>query len=192
MLSINWEYLLTNLVYRRISVPIAKRMSKRQISPNLVTILAFIVGLTSAITIFYNIVLSVVLIFISQILDCVDGDLARISGKTSARGAYLDRLFDRFVDFALIFSISAYSKLWIEGFFALFATLSVSMARLMAEKEGLTCKVGIAGRDTRILIIMLGLLFSNFGGILLSLWLLIILGFITTIQRIAVTLRNLD
>lgn len=192
MLNINWEYLLTNLVYRRISVPIAKRMSKRQISPNLVTILAFIVGLTSAITIFYNIVLSVVLIFISQILDCVDGDLARISGKTSARGAYLDRLFDRFVDFALIFSISAYSKLWIEGFFALFATLSVSMARLMAEKEGLTCKVGIAGRDTRILIIMLGLLFSNFGGILLSLWLLIILGFITTIQRIAVTLRNLD
>lgn len=192
MLSINWEYLLTNLVYRRISVPIAKRMSKRQISPNLVTILAFIVGLTPAITIFYNIVLSVVLIFISQILDCVDGDLARISGKTSARGAYLDRLFDRFVDFALIFSISAYSKLWIEGFFALFATLSVSMARLMAEKEGLTCKVGIAGRDTRILIIMLGLLFSNFGGILLSLWLLIILGFITTIQRIAVTLRNLD
>ncbi|MDK2795185.1 MAG: CDP-diacylglycerol---glycerol-3-phosphate 3-phosphatidyltransferase [Archaeoglobaceae archaeon] len=192
MLNINWEYLLTNLVYRRISVPIAKRMSKRQISPNFVTILAFIVGLTSAITIFYNIVLSVVLIFISQILDCVDGDLARISGKTSARGAYLDRLFDRFVDFALIFSISAYSKLWIEGFFALFATLSVSMARLMAEKEGLTCKVGIAGRDTRILIIMLGLLFSNFGGILLSLWLLIILGFITTIQRIAVTLRNLD
>lgn len=191
MLNINWEYLLTNLVYRRISVPIAKRMSKRQISPNLVTILAFIVGLTSAITIFYNIVLSVVLIFISQILDCVDGDLARISGKTSARGAYLDRLFDRFVDFALVFSITAYSNLWVEGFFALFATLSVPMARLMAEKEGLTCKVGIAGRDTRILIIMLGLLFSNFGGILLSLWLLIILGFITTIQRIAVTLRNL-
>lgn len=192
MLNINWEYLLTNLAYRRISVPIAKKMSKKRISPNFVTILAFIIGLTSAIAIFYNVILSVVLIFISQILDCVDGDLARMSGKTSAKGAYLDRLFDRFVDFALIFSISIYSKLWIEGFFALLATLSVSMTRLMAEKEGLDCKVGIAGRDTRILIIMLGLLFSNYGGILVSLWLLIILGFLTTMQRIILTLRNLD
>jgi len=183
---------LTNLVYRRISKPIAEKLSKKQVSPDSVTIIAFYFGLISAITIFYNIILSVILIFISQILDCVDGDLARISNRTSARGAYLDRLLDRFVDFALIFSISAYSGLWIEGFFALFATFSVSMTRLMAEKEGLDCRIGIAGRDTRILIIMLGLLFSDFGGIRASLWLIIILGFLTTIQRVMLALRSLD
>ncbi|MFN3384767.1 MAG: CDP-alcohol phosphatidyltransferase family protein [Archaeoglobaceae archaeon] len=65
----------------------------------------------SVIPLFYNSFLSVVLISISQILDRVDGDLARISGEVSAKGAYLDRLFDRFVDFALILAISAYSKL---------------------------------------------------------------------------------
>lgn len=191
MININWEYILTNLVYRRISVPLARKLSKTRISPNFVTMVAFIVGLSSAIAVFYNLILSVVLIFISQILDCLDGDLARISGKTSAKGAYLDRLLDRFVDFALIFSISAYSNLWIEGFFALFAALMVSTTRLMAEKEGLSCKVGIAGRDTRILIIMLGLLFADFGGIFVALWLLIALGFVTVAQRIALTLRNL-
>ncbi len=192
MININWEYILTNLVYRRISVPLARKLSKTRTSPNFVTIVAFIVGLSSAIAVFYNLILSVVLIFISQILDCLDGDLARISGNTSAKGAYIDRLLDRFVDFALIFSISAYSNLWIEGFLALFAALMVSTTRLMAEKEGLSCKVGIAGRDTRILIIMLGLLFADFGGILVALWLLIALGFLTVAQRIALTLRNLD
>ncbi|MFN3384768.1 MAG: hypothetical protein ACK401_07725 [Archaeoglobaceae archaeon] len=34
----------------------------------------------------------------------------------------------------------------------------------MAEKEGVECKLGIAGRDTGILIIMLGILFSDLGG----------------------------
>lgn len=192
MLNIEWEYLLTNLVYRKISVPVARKLSKTQITPNFVTVVAFIVGSASAIAVFYNLILSVFLIFISQILDCVDGDLARISGRVSAKGAYLDRLLDRFVDFALIFSISAYSNLWVEGFLALFATLMVPTTRLMAEKEGLSCKIGIAGRDTRILIIMLGLIFSNFGGILISMWLLIILGFFTTAQRIILAIRNLD
>ncbi|MEM2586560.1 MAG: CDP-alcohol phosphatidyltransferase family protein, partial [Archaeoglobaceae archaeon] len=83
-------------------------------------------------------------------------------------------------------------QLWIEGFLALFATLSVSMTRLMAEKEGIECKVGIAGRDTRILIIMLGILLKDFGGILASLWLLCILGFFTTLQRILHTIRKIE
>ncbi|MEM0202689.1 MAG: CDP-alcohol phosphatidyltransferase family protein [Archaeoglobaceae archaeon] len=182
---------MTNLAYRRISVPIAEKMSKKRVSPNFITILAFIVGLSSAVVLFYNPLVSVTLIFISQILDCVDGDLARISGRVSAKGAYLDRLFDRFVDFALIFAISAYAGLWVEGFFAVFATLMVSLTRLMAEKEGIECKLGIAGRDTRILIIMLGILFSGFDGIAVALYLLIALGFFTTAQRIAHTLRNL-
>jgi len=192
VLNINWEYILTNLVYRRISMPIAVKISKKQISPNFITILAFIVGLISAVVLFYNPLVSVALILISQILDCVDGDLARITGRVSAKGAYLDRLFDRFVDFALIFAIAIYSQLWIESFLALFATLSVSMTRLMAEKEGIECKVGIAGRDTRILIIMLGILLKDFGGILASLWLLCILGFFTTLQRILHTIRKIE
>ncbi|MEM0303460.1 MAG: CDP-alcohol phosphatidyltransferase family protein [Archaeoglobaceae archaeon] len=183
---------MTNLVYRRISMPIAVKISKKQISPNFITTLAFIVGLISAVVLFYNPLVSVALILISQILDCVDGDLARITGRVSAKGAYLDRLFDRFVDFALIFAIAIYSQLWIEGFLALFATLSVSMTRLMAEKEGIECKVGIAGRDTRILIIMLGILLKDFGGILASLWLLCILGFFTTLQRILHTIRKME
>lgn len=192
MLNINWEYILTNLVYRRISVPIAEKMSKKRVSPNFITILAFIVGLSSAVVLFYSPLTSVALIFISQILDCVDGDLARISGRVSVKGAYLDRLFDRFVDFALIFAISAYSRLWVEGFFALFATLMVSLTRLMAEKEGIECKLGIAGRDTRILIIMLGILFSDFGGIGVALYVLVILGLFTVFQRIVHTVKNLD
>ncbi len=191
MLNINWEYILTNLVYRRISVPIAEKMSKKNISPNFITILAFIIGLLSAVALFYSSLLSALLILVSQILDCVDGDLARISGKISAKGAYLDRLFDRFVDFALIFAITAYSGLWIEGFFALFTSLMVPTTRLMAEKEGLECKLGIAGRDTRTLIIMLGILFHDFNGIAIALYLILALGFLTMLQRIVHTLKNL-
>ncbi|MBN2318466.1 MAG: CDP-alcohol phosphatidyltransferase family protein [Acidobacteria bacterium] len=41
----------------------------------------------------------------AQILDGVDGQVARLTGTVSARGALLDSVLDRYMDFALLFGI---------------------------------------------------------------------------------------
>ncbi len=160
------------------------------VHPNTVTYFAFALGLVSAYIIATGrVYLGVFLLFVSQIFDCVDGDLARMAGKTSRYGAFIDRVFDRFVDAAIIIAIVALnpSDYWLAGFLALTFSFGVSIARAMAEAEGAECKVGIAGRDTRIALIMVGLLLGYY---LETLWIVAALSFITTVHRIVHTVRQ--
>jgi len=81
-------------------------------NPNTITFLSFIVILLSSVmvfgilkidSIFYRIIIAL-LIQISFILDCADGQLARITGKTSKLGAWIDKLLDRVGEFAIFVS----------------------------------------------------------------------------------------
>lgn len=132
----------------------------------------------------------VFVLFISQIFDCVDGDLARLTNRVTRYGTYIDRVFDRFVDAAIIMGIVALNpeELWLSGFLALVFSFGVSITRVMAEAEGAVCKVGIAGRDTRIAIIIVGLLLGYYSE---TLWLVAILSFITTLHRMIHTIKQL-
>ena len=42
---------------------------------------------------------------VAQVLDGVDGQVARLTGKESAEGAFLDSVLDRYMDFSLLFGI---------------------------------------------------------------------------------------
>jgi len=190
VIFIKWEYLLTELVYRRFSRPLARILAKTSITPNTVTIIATIMGLLSGILIALGkIYEGVAVLFISQILDCTDGDLARITGRVTRLGAFIDRVFDRFVDAAIIIGIVALSpeRLWLAGFMAIIGSFGVSISRAMAEAEGAECKVGIGGRDTRLAIVMAGLLL---GYLEATLWIIASLGFLTTAHRIVHTIRQ--
>ena len=182
--------MITNLIYRKFSRPIARFLSRFNVNPNSITYFAFFLGLISGYLIaIKEIYLGVAILFISQIFDCVDGDLARLTSRVTRYGAYIDRVFDRFVDAAIIIGIVAINpeKLWLSGFLALTFSFGVSITRAMAEAEGATCKVGIAGRDTRIAIIMIGLLLGYYNE---TLWLIAVLSFITTIHRIVHTVKQ--
>lgn len=198
MIFIKWEYLLTKLVYRRFSRPLAKVLSKTSISPNSITIVAALIGVASGFLIaFGEIYLAVLVIFVSQILDCTDGDLARMTGRVTRKGAYIDRVFDRFVDSAIVAGMVALnpSKLWISGFLAIVGSFGVSVSRAMAEAEGAECKVGVGGRDTRLAVIMVGLLvgayLSSVSAIDMTLWIIAVLGFVTTFHRMVHTIKQL-
>ncbi len=72
---IRFEYVITNVVYRRFSRPIARFLMKFDVHPNTITYFAFALGLFSAYVIASGRVYEgVALLFISQIFDCVDGD----------------------------------------------------------------------------------------------------------------------
>ncbi len=187
-------------MYRRFSRPLARILSRTGVSPNTITIIATLVGLASAaIVAVHEIYLGVLTLFISQILDCTDGDLARLTGRVTRSGAYLDRVFDRFVDAAIVIGIVYLYplQLWFAGFMAVVGSFGVSITRAMAEAEGAECKVGIGGRDTRLAIIMFGLvagfaLNNEVQVYSVMLWLIALLGFITTLHRMVHTLKQLD
>ncbi|MCD6492410.1 MAG: CDP-alcohol phosphatidyltransferase family protein [Archaeoglobaceae archaeon] len=190
-MTIKWEYVITEVVYRKFSRPIARFLAKFNVNPTLITFIATFVGLFSGYLIAMGeIYKGVVVLFVSQILDCVDGDLARITDRVTKVGGFLDRVFDRFVDAAIIMGIIALSPsdLWLVGTLAIVGSFGVSMSRAMAEAEGAVCKVGIGGRDTRLAIIMIGLILNYYFATLL---IVAILGFITTIHRIVHTLKQL-
>jgi len=192
VLKIKWEYIITEFVYRKFSKPIARVLARFNVNPTFITFFATFIGLFSGYVIAIGrIYEGVAVIFISQIFDCVDGDLARLTNRVTRRGGFLDRVFDRFVDAAIIIGIVALSplELWLIGILAIVGSFGVSMSRAMAEAEGAVCKVGIGGRDTRLAIIMIGLLLKQF---YITLLIIAALGFFTTAHRILHTLKQLE
>ena len=186
----NWEYPITESVYRKLSRPIAKFLNKWSVDPNYVTILSALIGVISSVLIatgkFW---ISILAILVSQILDCADGDLARISNKVSNKGAYLDTMLDRLVDSSLIIGLVARDpNNWFLGMLALSSSLIVSFSRAAAESRGISCKVGIGGRDFRLLTIMIGLLLGRIEETLL---LLFLVSSLTVLQRSSLALRKL-
>jgi archaetidylinositol phosphate synthase len=87
--------------HRIISKNIAKILAyiflRLNIKPNFITILSFLLFLTSFIFLYYSYNLFFFLIFtqLSYAFDCSDGVVARITNATSRFGGYLDLLIDR-------------------------------------------------------------------------------------------------
>ena len=91
-------------------------------TPNQVTLVSFAIGLYSAFAFaqgtFWQIFLGAVLLQLSIIIDCVDGELARYTRKFSQLGAWLDAVTDRVKEY-MVFMGLAYGagksgrELWI-------------------------------------------------------------------------------
>ena len=71
--------------------------------PNLITLLSLVVAIFAVYFIFINNILGAFLILISFVLDFLDGAIARAKKQTTALGAYLDGMTDRFVEFLVLF-----------------------------------------------------------------------------------------
>ncbi len=84
---------------------LAKKSLLVHLHPNFITTLGLLTGVTCAVLIgFGHLWEAFILLWVSGLLDVLDGTVARITGKTSSIGAYLDLIFDRVVEGAIIFS----------------------------------------------------------------------------------------
>jgi len=129
---------------------------------------------------------------VGSAFDMLDGDLARLQGTVSRRGAFLDSCFDRLGAAFLFAGLNWYfaSLLAGQGRLALVlitgtvvGSLTTSYVRARAEGVGETCLVGFLQRTERVILLTVGLLLGR--------WALVpILGFLTvatlatTVQRI--------
>ena len=103
-------------IFRIISIPFARLLSKTNIHPNVITLLTIPFACTAAFFFFKNmLVYGAFFFFISFLLDCTDGDLARFTNKKSDFGGKLDRYTDKINNFAMYFGLW-YSQYYQTGF----------------------------------------------------------------------------
>jgi CDP-diacylglycerol--glycerol-3-phosphate 3-phosphatidyltransferase len=100
-------------------------------------------------------------------MDTLDGRYSRMSGKGTPFGAFLDSTLDRAEEGIVLAAVAGYFAL--RGnqvaaaavVIAVAASLMVSYTRARAEALGVECKVGIATRPVRVVILSIGLVFAN-------------------------------
>lgn len=74
-------------------------LSKTGLTPNMVTTIAFVVGIGAGASLSFGYrAVALMLLWLSGLLDVLDGTVARLTGKSSKLGAYLDLIFDRVVE----------------------------------------------------------------------------------------------
>jgi len=170
-----------------LDIPLAQIVRRIPFSPNVLTIIGFVITCIAALVIPYNIRLGGILVLVGGVFDMIDGIAARTGGKATKFGAFLDSVLDRYADAFLFLALAWYfsSRADYTGAFLSIITLIgaflISYARARAEGLGESCHVGIMERPERIML----LIFATLTGWLLPvLWVMAVLTHITVIQRI--------
>ncbi|MBC7130101.1 CDP-alcohol phosphatidyltransferase family protein [Candidatus Bathyarchaeota archaeon] len=136
----------------------AKAANRIGLSPNMISGIGLGLALLSAINYASgrgNLPYAVVLLLLSGYCDMLDGALARLHGKTTTFGGFLDSMLDRYADAAMYIGLiigGLCSAPW--GLAALVGSLLVSYARARAESAGIKMEtIGVAERPERLLTI---------------------------------------
>ncbi len=86
---------------------IANLCIKLKLSANDVTVIAFLIGMTASFFLYFNMVaMAVGMLWLSGLLDAVDGSIARATKTMSPWGTLMDLIFDRFVEMGLIVALA--------------------------------------------------------------------------------------
>jgi CDP-diacylglycerol---glycerol-3-phosphate 3-phosphatidyltransferase len=140
---------------------------------------------------------------LGSVCDTLDGRYSRMSGKGTNFGAFLDSTLDRMEEGIVLtavayqFSESGDDAAVAAVVVAVLASLMVSYTRARAEALGVECKVGIADRAVRVVILSAGLVLAKGAGIVdvellePAVWVLAGLSVITVGQRIFHVRREL-
>lgn len=188
----------TRPVTNRIFTPAARGLLKLGLTPDAVTLIGT-AGVVAGALAFYprgEFFVGTLVITAFVFADNIDGVMARLQGRTSKWGAFLDSVLDRFGDAAIFTGLA----LWFAGAgdnlrlvalslacLALGAIVSYTKAR--AESLGYTADVGIAERADRLVAILVtvgfvGMLDLPIVVLEVVLWLLAVASAWTVVQRI--------
>jgi len=151
-----------------------------------------------------QLLVGVIVVTLFVFSDLVDGHMARLSGRSSPFGAFLDSTLDRFGDAAIFGGLVLFYALHPgEPRATLMVSLAlaclvlgqiVSYARARAEGLGMTASVGVAERADRLVAVLLttGLVGLGLPPVVLSivLALLAVASLVTVVQRVLVVRRQ--
>jgi phosphatidylglycerophosphate synthase len=100
--SFDVEEILDLVLYRPISFLLVKLIYRTNFTPNQISIVSMIFGLGSGIAFYFGeyqyIIAGGIFIFLSNVLDCADGQLARLKKN----GTKVGRIIDGFIDYTFL------------------------------------------------------------------------------------------
>jgi len=185
----DWRHRLAE----RFTTPAAKVLSKTGVTPNTLTVMGFLVSVASGVLIAteYFLVGGLVVLFAGA-FDLLDGPVARITGRTTKFGGFLDSALDRLSEAAVLAGILAYYAFnegtWesLLAFGCFVGSVMVSYLRARAEGLGVKCEVGIFTRVERVVFMSAGLMFGQWFDLAIPIMLGIVtaLAFVTVMQRL--------
>lgn len=144
------------------------RLIESRLTPNAISMTGLVLNVAAAALILErHFVLGALAFIIGSIMDTLDGRYSRMSGKGSLFGAFLDSTLDRVEEGVVIAAVAWHFADAGEAVAAaacvivVLGSLMVSYTRARAEALGVECKVGIATRPVRVVILSAGLLFAE-------------------------------
>jgi len=175
-----------------------ERLIESRLTPNAISLTGFALNVLAAVLVVERLFfLAGIAFIIGSIMDTLDGRYSRMSGKGTQFGAFLDSTLDRLEEGIVLIAIAAYfasqsDQVAVAAVVAaVLGSLMVSYTRARAEALGVACKVGLATRPVRVVILSVGLVFArgaslgHFSLLAPAVYLLAGLTIVTTIQRIA-------
>ena len=144
--------------FTRVLTPTARFLLRMGVGPDTVTLLGTLGVCTCAIVFFPRGSMLVGTLAVTAFIfsDLLDGTMARMSGRASKWGGFLDATLDRFGDAAIFGSLAWYfadhHKTWmfLACMICLISGSVTSYARAKAESLGFRCDVGYVERGERL------------------------------------------
>ena len=182
---------------QEISAAVRERLIESRLTPNTISLTGFALNLAAAGLVVERLFfLAGVAFIVGSVMDTLDGRYSRMSGKGTPFGAFLDSTLDRLEEGIVLTAVAAYfasrhDQLAVAAVVAaVLGSLMVSYTRARAEALGVACKVGLATRPVRVVILSVGLVFAkgaslgHFQLLAPAVYVLAVLTVLTTIQRI--------
>ena len=148
------------------------RLIESRLTPNAISLVGLVGNVAAAVLVTQRLFFLAGIAFIlGSVMDTLDGRYSRMSGKGTMFGAFLDSTLDRIEEGIVLAAVAGYFAAQGDEFaaamcvVAVLGSLMVSYTRARAEALGVECKVGIATRPVRVVILSIGLVFAKGAGI---------------------------
>ena len=147
---------------------VRNRLIESRLTPNAISLTGLVLNVLAAVLVWEQLFfLGGIAFIVGSIMDTLDGRYSRMSGKGTPFGAFLDSSLDRVEEGIVLTAVAGYFALHgnragaAAVVVAVLASLMVSYTRARAEALGVECKVGIATRPVRVVILAIGLVFAK-------------------------------
>jgi CDP-diacylglycerol---glycerol-3-phosphate 3-phosphatidyltransferase len=175
------------------------RLIESRLTPNAISLTGLALNLLAAVLVWQTeFFLGGLAFIVGSIMDTLDGRYSRMSGKGTPFGAFLDSTLDRIEEgvvltgVAVVFADRGQDLGVAAVVIAVLASLMVSYTRARAEALGVECKVGIASRAVRVVILSAGLVLADLDLLEPAVYVLAGLSTVTVLQRIFHVRRELS
>lgn len=185
----------------QLNIRLGMLFSRLGITPNVWTLLSIAPAL-AGFTLLYNgrLLEGLVCFIVSDVIDAIDGAVARVTSSTSNLGAFLDGVTERYLELLLYTGLFFYVGRISDGavpntlavFMLAFGALMIAYVkayadhrRVMTDAEELRRIEGLYGRNSRVVLTYAGMILGVFD----PLWLVYAIGFLAVIVNLAALQR---